>query len=321
MNNPWTNITGNLNYKYEFNGQGHELTVDADYSTYDRESVNNLRTIYRDANDQVAQPTEDIRNLMPSVIDIYAVKADYVLPIKNGRKFEAGIKSSYIQSDNNLVFESFLDNRWNYDETRSNHFKYSENINAAYVNFGGKLNDKTTIQMGLRVEQTSSEGNSVTLNQVVKREYTNLFPTFFLSRQIDSSNVLNISYSRRIDRPNYQSLNPFIFYLDPYTYQQGNPYLQPQMTHSLQLVHTYKNTFSTTLGYSHTTDVIIHEVPGQIPEENITYVQAQNMANQDNVNLTLSYPVKVKNWWNIQNYFTLFYNHLTSPYLGSAEKV
>jgi hypothetical protein len=170
--------------------------------------------------------------------------------------------------------------------------------------------------MGLRLEQTHSEGNSVTLNQVVERNYLNLFPTFFLSRQFDSSNVLNLSYSRRIDRPNYQSLNPFIFYLDPYTYQQGNPYLQPQLTHSLQLVYTYKNSLSTTLGYSHTSDVIIHEVPGQIPEKNITYVQAQNMADQDNVNLTISYPWKIKNWWNIQNNFTVFYNRLTSPYLG-----
>lgn len=311
-----SNFTGNLNYKYEVDGKGQELTVDADYSRYEGNSFNNLITDYTDAQNNIAQPTEEIRNFMPSTIDIWALKSDYVLPMENGSKLEAGLKSSYVQSDNDLVFENHFENGWHFDKTKSNHFKYQENINAAYVNYGGKINDKTSYQLGLRLEQTYSKGNSITLNQVVERNYTNLFPTFFLSRNIDSSNVVNFSYSRRIDRPNYQDLNPFVFYLDPYTYQQGNPYLQPQMTHSVQLSHMFKNTLNTTLGFSRTTDVIVREVPGQIPEENITFVTAQNLATQDNINLTVSLPVKVKNWWSIQNNVTVLYNRYESPYLG-----
>ncbi|MDQ3534426.1 MAG: TonB-dependent receptor family protein [Bacteroidota bacterium] len=311
-----SNITGNLNYKYDFNGKGQELTVDFDYSRYDGDSYNNLVTNFTDGQNNMIQPTEEIRNFMPSAIDIWAMKSDYILPLENGSKFEAGLKSSYVQTNNNLLFENFLDNAWYLDESRSNQFKYKENINAAYINYGGKINDKTTFQLGLRLEQTQSEGNSVTMNQVVSKNYTNLFPTLFMTRNIDSSNVLNFSYSRRIDRPNYQDLNPFIFYLDPYTYQQGNPYLQPQFTHSVQVTHMFKNTLNTTLGASRTTDVIVHEVPGQIPEENITYVTTQNLATQDNINLTVSYPLKVKNWWSIQNNVTVLYNRYDSPYRG-----
>ncbi|CCH55623.1 TonB-dependent receptor [Fibrisoma limi BUZ 3] len=320
VQNKWTNLTGNLNYKYEFNGKGRELTADMDYSRYNGDSYNNLVTTYLNAQNEPAQPTETVRNDMPSVIDIWAFKSDYVHPTKKG-KWETGIKSSYVQSDNNLVFENLLDGRWVLNENQSNRFKYQENINAVYANYSGKLDKKTSLQFGLRVEQTHSKGNSVTLNRIVDRNYTNLFPTLFLSRQLDTNNVLNFSYSRRIDRPNYQNLNPFRFYLDPYTYQQGNPYLKPQFTNSFQLTHVYKGSFSTSLSYSRTTDVIVNEVPGQIPEQNITYVTSDNLATQDNVSLTMSFPLPIRKWWNMQNNITVFYNKFDSPYLGAQYNV
>ena len=316
-----TNLTGNLNYKHEFNGSGRELTADADNARFNGDSYNHLVTSYTDANNLPAQPTDAIRNGMPSAIDIWAFKSDYVHPTKKGGKWEGGVKSSYVQSDNNLVFENYREGEWTLDPTRTNRFKYQENIYAAYANYAGKLGKKTSLQLGLRVEQTRSEGNSVTLNRVVDRQYTNLFPTFFASRQLDTNHVLNFSYSRRIDRPNYQDLNPFVFYLDPYTYQQGNPYLKPQYTNSLQLTHVYKSAFSTSLGYSRTTDVIVREVPGQIPEQNITFVTTDNLATLDNVNLTISFPLPVAKWWTLQNNLTVYYNHYNSPYLGTQYSV
>ena len=321
VKNQRTNLTGNLNYKYDFNGKGRELTADVDYSRFVGDSYNELSTRFTNGNGNADRPTEQTRNTMPSIIDIWAFKADYVHPTKNGGKWEGGIKSSFVQSDNNLVFDNFGDAGWVLDLTKSNQFKYQENINAAYLNYAGKLSKKTSLQMGLRMEHTHSKGNSVTLNRIVDRNYPDWFPTFFLSRQLDTNQVLNLSYSRRIDRPNYQDLNPFVFYLDPYTYQQGNPYLKPQYTHSLQLTHVYKSSFSTTLGYSRTTDVIVREVPGQIPEKNITFVTADNLATQDNVNLTLSFPVPVTKWWRMQNNLTLTYNKYHSPYLGEQYQV
>jgi YD repeat-containing protein len=320
VQNKQSNLTGNINYKYDFNGQGHELTADADYSRFDGSSYNRLLTIYRDANEEIAQPSEEFRNFMPSVIDIWAFKADYTLPLKNGNKFEAGVKSSLVYSDNNLRYENNAENGWIRNDTNSNHFKYQENINAAYANYATKLDTRTKLQLGLRVEQTHSEGHSLTLNRKVPRKYINLFPTFFISRQLDTNNVLNLSYSRRVDRPNYQDLNPAVFYLDPYTFQQGNPYLQPQFTHTLQLTHTYKGAFSTTLGYSYTTDAIVREAPRQrvdVDGKKQTYVMADNLATQQNVNLTLSCPIPVRNWWNIQNNLTIVYDRYNSPYLDA----
>ena len=321
VKNKWSNLTGNVNYKYDFNGKGRELTADMDYSYFNGDSYNNLNTTYQDAKGNTVRPAEIVRNIMPSEINIWAFKSDYVHPTAKGGKFEAGVKSSYVSSDNNMSYDDYVDGRWVPNAGQSNQFIYTEKINAAYTNYSGKIDKRTTFQAGVRVENTQSRGNSVTLNKVVDRSYTNLFPTVFLSRQLDTNNVLNLSYSRRIDRPNYQNLNPFRFYLDPYTYKEGNPYLRPQFTNSFQLTHVYKGAFSTSLGYSRTTDVIVDEVPGQIPEKNITYVITDNLATQDNVNLTVSFPVRVNKWWSMQNNVTAYYNRFNSPYLGAQYNV
>ncbi|WP_018620503.1 outer membrane beta-barrel protein [Spirosoma luteum] len=321
MRNFLSNITGNVNYKFDY-GKGREWTVDADYVHYGGQNTNNLGTQYYTPENVMSRPAQDVRNSMPSTINIMAFKTDYVLPLKKGSKLEAGLKSSYVNADNNTIYDTLQqENRqWLPDASRSNQFLYNENINAAYLNYAGQVG-KLKVQAGLRAEHTHSVGRSVTLNQTVDRSYLNLFPTLFLSRQLDTNNVLNVSYSRRISRPDYQNLNPFVFYLDPYTYQQGNPFLRPQYTNSVELTHVYKNAFTTTLNYSRTTDFINGETPRQIPEQNITYVTPENLGVQDNISLNLSFPVTVTKWWRMQNNISTYYQHYQTIYSGSPYEV
>ena len=300
------NITANTNLRHQFDQKGRELTLDLDYVQYAGQSGNYLDTRYADPSGNPLGAPELVRNDMPSTIHIGVVKLDYTQSIGKA-KFETGLKSSYVNTDNNMVFETKLDT-WQVDPSRTNQFKYTEWVNAAYGNLSGQLNATTSYQIGLRAEHTYSEGESVTLNQVNERNYLNLFPSVFLSKQLDSLNTLNFSYSRRIDRPNYQSLNPFEFYLDPYTFQRGNPHLRPQLTHSLQLTHVFKSFLTTTLSYSRMNDVIINEVPKQIAAENITYVTPDNLDNQDNLSLTVSLPLPVTKWWSLQTNLTGVYN-------------
>lgn len=303
----------NVNLKHEFDDEGKEITFDADYVNYNGKKNSNLDTRYAKPNGEQDGAPEIVRNFMPSQIDIVVAKVDFAQPLWKG-KFETGVKSSYVTSDNNMVFETKQD-EWILDPARSNRFKYTENVNAAYLNYNGKLNKKVKYQLGLRGEHTHSIGNSITLNQVKDRNYLNLFPSIFVSNQLDTNNVINLSYSRRIDRPNYQSLNPFEFYLDPYTFQKGNPNLKPQYTNSFQLVHVYKSFLSTTFAYSRIKDMIADELPQQIASENKTFVTSDNLDNQDNLSLTISLPVPVTKWWNIQSNFTGVYNHYKSFYL------
>ena len=141
------------------------------------------------------------------------------------------------------------------DDTRSNQFIYDENINAVYMN-GSKQIKKWSFQGGLRLENTVAKGYQITNDSSFKREFTNLFPSAFISYAVNKSNQLTLSYSRRINRPNYQDLNPFIYFLDSLSYRKGNPFLLPQFTHNMELSHSYKRKFITTLNYNNTTDVI-----------------------------------------------------------------
>ena len=320
------NMTGNLNYKYEFDGNdqnagSREWTIDADYVRYNGRNSNNLSTVFNGPNGGTIRPQQDVRNNMPSTISILAFKTDYVHPLKKGAKVEAGLKSSFVNADNNSIFDTLQQEtrQWLFDGSRSNQFQYEENINAGYLNYAGTLGwgKKLKVQAGLRAEHTHSVGTSITLNQRVERSYLNVFPTLFLSRQLDTNNVLNLSYSRRIDRPDYQNLNPFVFFLDPYTYQQGNPFLRPQYTNSVELTHVFKNTVSTTLGVSRATDFINQETPRQIPERNVTYVTPENLGRMDNVNLTVSFPVTVAKWWRMQNNVSTYYQHYRTVYSGA----
>lgn len=306
------NISSNVNFKHQFTDK-KELTFDVDYVHYGGKKKSNLDTRYSKPDGSPDGNPETVRNDMPSDISIGVAKLDYTQPLWKG-KLETGLKTSYVTSDNDMVFETKIDD-WQIDPTRSNRFKYTENVNAAYVNYSGSISKKIKYQVGFRGEHTHSIGNSVTLNQKRDRNYINLFPSIFLSNQLDTNNVLNLSYSRRIDRPNYQSLNPFEFYLDPYTFQRGNPNLKPQYTNSFQLVHVYKNTINTTLAYSRIKDMIADELPQQIASENKTFVTSDNLDNQDNISLTVSFPIPVTKWWQVQANFTGVYNHYKSYYL------
>lgn len=317
--NKTNNVTGNVNLKHQFDDKGKELTFDLDYVQYDRKGGNYMDTRYTVPDGSTARPDEILRSNMPSEIKIGVAKLDYTQPLGKG-KLEAGLKSSYVAADNNMLMEILAD-VWQVDPTRTNHFKYTENINAAYANLSGKFSEKTRYQVGIRAEHTHSVGNSVTLNKVNDRNYLNFFPSAFLSHHLDSNNVLNLSYSYRIDRPNYQSLNPFEYYLDPYTFQRGNPNLRPQYTHSFQLVHVFKSFLNTTLAYSRITDLIANEVPQLVPEKNITYVTNENLDNQNYLSLIIAAPIPVTKWWTLQLNATGTYNQFKTFYRNAPYDV
>ncbi len=307
------NYTTNLNFKHLFDEKGKEITFDIDYVGYNTQSNSNLETRYYFPNGEQRGNSEQVRNDMPSHIKIGVAKIDYAQPLWKGN-FETGLKSSYVKTDNNMVFEIKNDD-WVVDPNRTNQFLYTENVNAAYLNYNGKISKKMSFQLGLRAEQTQSSGNSVTLNSVKDRNYLNFFPSVFLSHQLDTNNVINLSYSRRIDRPNYQSLNPFEYYLDPYTFSRGNPNLKPQYTHSFQMIHIFKNFLNTTFAYSRIKDLIAGELPQQIASENKTFVTSENLDHQDNFSLTVSLPIPIKRWWNLQTNLSGIYNNYQSFYL------
>ncbi len=303
----WKNFSTNLNFRQVLDTSGKELTADLDYITYDSKNHTSMINSYFDAIGNSIMKADTLLGSLPQNIKIYSGKIDYLQPLKKGARFEAGIKSSYVKTDNNAVYDSIQYGEMVHDFNRSNYFIYEENINAAYVNLNKPLNKKWGAQFGLRVENTNAKGNQVTTNQKFDRHYTQLFPTAFVQYAADKNNSFVLNYGRRVRRPDYQSLNPFINFIDRYTYQQGNPNLKPQFSHNVELSHTFKGSFTTTLNYSRTTD-IIQNVIEQNESTNETFVKRANIAKQRQFGISFNASNSITNWWKNNFYVNVFNN-------------
>jgi iron complex outermembrane recepter protein len=190
------------------------------------------------------------------------------------------------------------------DNGKTNHFIYKENINAIYFNYSKQLK-KWGMQAGLRAENTNSKGhqlgNAGNKDSLFTKNYINLFPTAYLSYEANSKNTFSANYGRRIDRPDYQDLNPFYYFLDAYTYQVGNTLLQPQFTDNFELSHTYKGFLSTTLNYSITHNAFT-DVLRQITAERKTFQTRDNIATKSNYGIAVSANFPVTKFWSTNIY-------------------
>jgi outer membrane receptor protein involved in Fe transport len=301
----WKNFSTNLNFRTLLDTTGKELTADVDYITYDSKSSQLLINSYFDGAGSPLSKADTLMGSLPQNIKIYSGRVDYYQPMKGDAKLEAGIKSSLVKTDNNAQYDSVQYGNTVHDYGRSNHFVYEENINAAYVNLNKQLSKKWGTQLGLRLENTNAKGTQLTTGEVFERHYTQLFPTLFVQYKANDKNTFGLNYGRRLRRPNYESLNPFIRFLDRYTYQQGNPDLQPQFSHNIELSHTYKGFLTTTLNYTKTTD-IIQGVVEQKGEE--AYAKQANIASQRQYGISISANNPITKWWTNSIYVSVSNN-------------
>jgi len=312
----FNNIGANINLRHVFDTTGKELTSDIDYVHYNSANRQYLNTYFYDNAGNKIEPDELLRGNLPAKLDIYSYKADYTHPLKKGARFEAGVKTSFVTTDNNALYDNWDGTNWQNDVHRSNHFKYTENVNAAYVNFNKEFNKQWSLQTGLRLENTIAKGRQLTTGEEFKRNYTQLFPTVYIGYKLNDKNEFALSYGRRIDRPDYEDLNPFYHFLDKYTYEVGNPYLQPQFSHNIELGHTFNNFLTTTLNYS-TTRGIITDVLSQVDSTTTTFIRKDNIAKQDNMGISVSMNAPIAKWWKANIYMNTFYNKYSGIVNGS----
>ena len=326
-NDHFNNTVANVNLKHTFDTLGKELTADVDYGVFNSNSLTRTASSFYELNGTPKREDDILDGDQQGKLTLKTAKLDYVNPLKKGAKLEAGIKTSYVSSDNDARFFNVLPSRTEVDETKTNRFFYEEYNNAGYVNYSKEFK-KFNVQLGLRGEQTNVKTRQAKGNLHYKNDYFQLFPSAFFNYKLKEDQTLGVSVSRRIDRPGYSQLNPFLFQIDATIYSTGAPNLKPEMTWSYEASYTLKQ-LNFTLGYSHTTDpqnVVLSKILDVIPtfeikpgqDSNITVQIPVNLQSSDYVGLTATAPIRISKWWNMINNATLYYNHFNGN-LGGAQ--
>jgi iron complex outermembrane receptor protein len=305
----------NIYYDFKIDSTGRELNINADYLRFYSPNEHSLYYYNYDANNQFLAPIQHIISGQTININIASLKADYTHTFGKKIKLDAGVKTAEVLSDNDGKYFDIANGVSTLDAGMSNHFIYTENINAAYLNYSQELSSKLSLQAGLRGEQTRVKGQLLPRDTTFTHTYTNLFPTLFLNWKLSDKHVLNLSYSKRIDRPEYSSVNPFLYARGPYTYYGGNASLRPQYTQSIELSHVYKGVLNTTLGYSQTSDDI-NLVSTQNDSSHITYSKYYNINTRINYSLNVSLSLPFTKWWTSTNFAGIYYSNFQGVWMG-----
>ncbi len=311
----WKNGGINLNFRHQFDSTGKELTADIDYLHYNSNKDQNF-TNASYTPDWMLKSSDELTGQLPSNINIYSAKLDYTYPLKKGAKIESGLKSSYVKTDNTAGYYNVVSGVKYVDYEKTNRFDYKENLNAAYVNFSKEWK-KWSLQTGLRLENTNYQGrqfgNPQRADSAFKNSYTNLFPTLFVGYNPSEKNQFSFSFGRRINRPNYEDLNPFLFFLDKYTYGAGNPFLRPMYSNVFELNHTFKQFLTTTLNYSHTKDLFTETFE---QKDFATIVRQGNYGSMNDASISVSAQVPFAKWWSANIYTEGRYNQFKGILYG-----
>lgn len=296
------NYTANVYLRHQFDSSGRELTADLDYAAFGRDGEQNFVTTYQSMEGAEYRPAYYLRSDLNGLTQIRSVRADYRHPLKNKLTIEGGVKAAYVTADNEPLFYEKMNGEYALDPTRSNHFIYNENINAAYIN-ASKDWTRWSLQLGLRSENTNAYWEQKTTNQKFDTSYVQLFPSFAVQYRLNDLNNLGVTLSRRIERPNYQQLNPFRYYIDATTYNEGYPYLKPASFYSLELTHTYRQKFITSFTYGVNRGIITEVIQPSDDEPGVTVQTNKNLDEMLFVGLSGSYSFEINRWWtNVTNY-------------------
>jgi iron complex outermembrane recepter protein len=313
-NDHFSNTVANINFKQKLDSNGKELTADVDYGVFSSNSLTRTSSYFFELDGSKRNEDEILDGDQDGTLTLKTAKVDYVNPLRKGARFELGAKTSYVSSDNDAKFYNVYPTGSEVDDDKTNRFFYKEYNNAGYLNFSKEFK-KFNLQLGLRGEHTKIETRQVKGDKRFNNDYFQLFPSAFFNYKPTEEKTIGASVSRRIDRPGYSQLNPFLFQIDATIYATGNTYLKPQTTWSYELSYTLKN-LNFTLGYSHTMNpqssvlTRIENIDPNFPTggKNITVQIPVNLTSSDYFGFTAAAPIRLTRWWNMVNNFEVFYN-------------
>ena len=307
------NYTTGLQLVQKSDTAGRQWSADADYSNYRyRPGQYNTTINYDPSGNLLSEDNVFIDELR--TLHIFGARADYVQPLPGNAKIEAGLKSSYVKTNNNSTYYNQLGGQNVIDSTLSDYNVNSENINAGYINFNRQY-QKLTIQAGLRAEQTVMKGQQLFTNAAIDRNYLQLFPTLFLSDKFDDENTFNFQFGRRTDRPDYHELVPFRRPLSATLYFQGNPNLKPNLDWHTEITWAYRNTFFITAAYDVVSDYLRTFPYLDSNKTTMTRIPT-NVQGAHSWNVNISYNKELAKWFTTNSTVTVYQNSFSGDANG-----
>ncbi len=305
----------NFNYLRKFEKKGHELSFDLNTSNHDMDNSGN----YSEDFVYIGFPNiydNSLEKDYGTGLRKYLVsQLDYVLPATENSKFEAGLKFQNSDMKTTYTFENFNDasNEFEEDSELENNFNYNEKIYAGYAIYGKKFGI-FSFQAGLRLEQTMTDFTLLNSNQDYNNQYFSYYPSAHIQYEPKQGETFQLSYSKRVNRPNSRTLNPRVRYIDPLNLSAGNPYLMPEYINSIELGYMRyweKYSITSSVYYRKITDMITQITT--VNEEGISMTTFNNLASGSNYGFEFVFNASPYKWWN----FTLSSNIYRSTIDGS----
>ncbi|MCB0518963.1 MAG: TonB-dependent receptor [Lewinellaceae bacterium] len=315
--NHWNSLAGNFNVMHKFNDK-QNLSFDADYIYYKIHNPSDYSyfTVFGDGS---AGKEQRLRLSKETPIKIAVAKSDYTQTFGENTQLEAGIKATQSTFDNDVRVENLLQEVWTADSLFTSRFMLTEDIAAAYGTVSFKLNAKTDLKIGLRYEYTSTHLGAAGEPAVYDRQYGSFFPSVFLLRNINENQSINLSYSRRIFRPGFTQLAPYLIFYDPSTVQGGNPSLQPAFVHAIRTDYRYK-IFNLTLEYN-LEKQSIRDLPHVDVEQNSTFLYPENNGKTHTAYAMINFPLHPAKWWDMQTTAFIAYQKFDMEIEGERLKI
>ncbi len=299
---------------------GRELILNADYFNYYRTDLSNFESnSFNGMGAVIPQNRTRYFDTNKQVIDVYTLKADLDLPTRFA-KFAVGGKLSFIKNYSNAFYYDKDDSdNLTYNTNLSNEFRYTENTQSLYAT-GNKTMGKWQLQAGLRAELTQTNGYSYNLNQNTPNNYFKLFPSALVNYKADDNNSFAFTVGRRINRPSFWNLNPFKSIMTAYSYQEGNPYLQPEFNTNFEVSHTYKSIFTTAVLLNITNNGY-GSVTIARTDTNFVRTIPLNFISTRRVGLTESIALTPFTWWDSNLQVNVYHTSATSQlaYINSIK--
>lgn len=297
------NQTYNAHLITKLDSLNRKLSFDVDYFNYNSKFDRDFTADNYTPNMEFIDINQAGRNISNQDIDNWSFKADMEHPFQS-LNLSYGAKMSFTNSLSDVVFYDKTTGTPELDPNQSNRFKYTENNQSIYINGDKKINEKWNLQMGLRLENTQTNGFSETMNQENVNDYVKLFPTFYASYKKNENNSFGFNYGKRINRPRFDLLNPFRVYINSNSYSEGNPFLKPSFSDNFELSHSYKEVLRTSVFMNVVTNgygVIFTS----IPETNTQIITRENYFKGLNYGVGESYSASFADWWQSEN--TLYF--------------